>query len=53
MFYVSMMLIPRRKHTYSPPRSVLYVDDVGTSQETNLQASTACYRDNFTFHGGP
>jgi hypothetical protein len=27
----------------------LYVDDVLTSQETHLWASTACYGDSFTF----
>jgi hypothetical protein len=38
-----------------PPRPVtgidlffLHVDDVRTSQETHLRASTACYEDNFT-----
>jgi hypothetical protein len=28
----------------------LYVDDIFTSQETRLWASTACYGDNFTFY---
>jgi hypothetical protein len=28
---------------------ILYVDDVGISQETRLWASTACYGDSFTF----
>jgi hypothetical protein len=48
-----MMFIPRRKHAYGPSRLVtdvallFYVDDVRTSQEE--QASTACYRDSFTF----
>jgi hypothetical protein len=28
---------------------VFYVDDVHTLQETHLWASTACYRDSFTF----
>jgi hypothetical protein len=35
---------------YRPPLTgILYVDNIHTSQETHLCASTACYRDSFTF----
>jgi hypothetical protein len=50
-----MVFVPLRKHSYGPPRPVtgiayfLFVDDVRTSQETPLWASTACYGDSFTF----
>jgi hypothetical protein len=44
------------KHTFGPPQAVtgrdsnfLYVDDVHTSQETHLWASTGCYGERFLF----
>jgi hypothetical protein len=50
------MFVPHRKHTYGSPRPVmelalhfLCVDDVRTPRETYPWASTACYRDSFTF----
>jgi hypothetical protein len=51
--YMWMTFVPHRKHTYWPPRPVtaialLYVDDVRTSQETHLLASTAYYSDSST-----
>jgi hypothetical protein len=52
-----MMFVPHWKH--SPPLSatgdsftVLYVDDVRTSQETHPRASTTCYGDSFTLLNG-
>jgi hypothetical protein len=42
--------------SYGPPRPVtwiallsLHVDDVHTSQETHVWASTSCYKDSFSF----
>jgi hypothetical protein len=49
------MLVNCRKHPYGPPSPVtgialfLYVDDVRTSQETHLWASTPLRGDNLTF----
>jgi hypothetical protein len=37
-----------RENLKSYMSSFLYVDDVRTSQETDLRASTACYGDSFT-----
>jgi hypothetical protein len=48
-----MMFVPHRKH--GPPRCVteiallLYVDDVCTSEETNVWTSMVCYGESFTF----
>jgi hypothetical protein len=45
-----LTFVPHRRHTYyRDSYTFLYVDDVRTSQETHLQASTACYGDIFTF----
>jgi hypothetical protein len=47
--------MPHTKHTYGSPRPVtelallFYVDDIRTSQETHVWASTACYGDSFNF----
>jgi hypothetical protein len=56
LFYMWMIFVPHRKHAYGPLQPVtggnftfLYVDDVRTSQEMYLWASTACYGDSFTF----
>jgi hypothetical protein len=56
LFYVQMMFLPHGRHTYGPPQpvdrdsfTVLYAGDTRTSQETHLQASTACYGASFTF----
>jgi hypothetical protein len=50
------MFVPHRKHTYAPlwpvtgdSFTLLYVDDVRTSQKTHLWAPTACYGNSFTF----
>jgi hypothetical protein len=55
-FYMYMMFVLHRKHTYGPPRYVtgaaflfLYVDDICTSQEIHLRPATACYRESFAF----
>jgi hypothetical protein len=57
LFYAWMMFVTHSKHAYGPPRPVngnnftfLYVDDVRTSLETHLWASTACYTDSSTFY---
>jgi hypothetical protein len=49
-----MMFVPHREDNSSRPVTgiallFLYVDDVRTSQETRLWASTACYEGSFTF----
>jgi hypothetical protein len=49
------MFVPHREHTYGLPRpvtgiaSILYIDDVRTSQDTNQWASTASYENIFRF----
>jgi hypothetical protein len=48
------MFVPHSKHMilHSLLRGqiyCLYVDDIRTSQETHLRASTACYGDRFAF----
>jgi hypothetical protein len=54
IFYMQMMFVSHRKHTHWQSRPVrgylhlLYVDDVRTSQEIHVLASTACYGDCFT-----
>jgi hypothetical protein len=35
---------------YGQSFTFLYVDDVHTSQETHVWASTACHKDSFTFY---
>jgi hypothetical protein len=53
LFSMKMMFVPHRRHT-SPLFvtgdifTVLYLDDVRTSQETHV--STVCYGDSFTFY---
>jgi hypothetical protein len=56
LFYMEMIFVPHRKHTYVSARPVnrdnftfLYGDDIRTSQETYLCVCTACCRDGFTF----
>jgi hypothetical protein len=51
-FYMKMMFVPHRQH--KPLLSAtgissffIYVNDVGTSQETHLPASTSYYNDSF------
>jgi hypothetical protein len=51
-----MVFVPHRYQTYGYTRAVagitllfLYVHYVRTSQETYVQAFTACYGDSFTF----
>jgi hypothetical protein len=50
-----MMFVPHRAHTYGPPRPItgialffIYVDNVGTSQDTQVRLPTAYYWDSFT-----
>jgi hypothetical protein len=50
------MFVPHMKHAYWSPRPVtgiallyLFVDEIRTSQEAHLWASTACYGESFTF----
>jgi hypothetical protein len=45
------MFPPHRKHANRLLRdsfTILYVDDVRTSQETHIRAFTVCYGDSFT-----
>jgi hypothetical protein len=55
-FFMQMIFVPYRKHTYGLPQPVtrialiLYADDVRASQETHLWAFTASYVNSFTFH---